>query len=162
MLGGVTLDAVRRGTTQRAVLGYWLAEHETGNGYMTEAVRAVLGFAFRELKLHRVEAASIPENVPSVRVLERAGFTREGYMNSYIRIDGRWEDHLLFAVIDPDGATAAPEKGSERRKRDWLGRKVSGEDASDAGPGKGATKVNAGNTGNAGEAERGTPERSTA
>ena len=116
MVGGVTLDAVRRGTTQRAVLGYWLAEEETGNGYMTEAVRALLNFAFRDLKLHRVEAASIPENVASVRVLERTGFEREGYMRSYIRIDGRWEDHLLFAVIDPDSAPAPP-RAEERTDR---------------------------------------------
>ena len=101
LIGGVTLDAIRRGTTQRAVLGYWLAKEEMGSGFMTEAVRAMLGFAFRDLKLHRVEAASIPENVPSVRVLERCGFTREGYMRSYIKIDGRWQDHLLFAAIDP-------------------------------------------------------------
>ena len=104
LIGGVTLDAIRRGTTQRAVLGYWLVKGATGHGYMTEAVKAVLRFAFDELKLHRVEAASIPENVASVRVLERAGFEREGYMRAYIRIDGTWQDHLLFATINPDSA----------------------------------------------------------
>ena len=107
LIGGVTLDAIRRGTTQRAVLGYWLVKGETGKGYMTEAVRATLRFAFDELKLHRVEAASIPENVASVRVLERAGFEREGYMRAYIRIDGAWQDHLLFATINPDSAPSA-------------------------------------------------------
>ena len=107
LIGGVTLDAIRRGTTQRAVLGYWLVKSATGHGYMTEAVRAALGFAFGELKLHRVEAASIPENVASVRVLERVGFAREGYMQAYIRIDGAWQDHLLFATINPDSAVSA-------------------------------------------------------
>ena len=107
LIGGLTLDAVRRGTTQRGVLGYWLVKGATGKGYMTEAVRAALEFAFRELKLHRVEAASIPENVPSVRVLERVGFEREGYMRAYIRIDGAWQDHLLFATINPDSAASA-------------------------------------------------------
>ena len=112
IVGGVTLDAVRRGTTQRAVLGYWLAKDETGHGYMSEAVRALVAFGFRDLKLHRIEAASIPENVPSVRVLERCGFVREGYMRSYIRIDGRWQDHLLFATIDP-AHSEAPEPDAE-------------------------------------------------
>ena len=107
LIGGLTLDAIRRGTTQRGVIGYWLTKDATGQGYMTEAVRAALGFAFRELKLHRVEAASIPENVPSVRVLERVGFEREGYMRAYIRIDGAWQDHLLFATINPDSAASA-------------------------------------------------------
>ena len=102
LIGGVTLDAVRRGTTQRAVLGYWLSASETGHGYMTEAVRAAVNYAFTKLNLHRIEAASIPENVDSIRVLERTGFEREGYMRSYIRIDGRWQDHLLFALLAPD------------------------------------------------------------
>lgn len=107
LIGGVTLDAIRRGTTQRGVLGYWLVESATGSGYMTEAVRGLLRFAFEELKLHRIEAASIPENVASVRVLERTGFEREGYMRAYIRIDGAWQDHLLFATINPDSASSA-------------------------------------------------------
>ena len=101
LIGGVTLDAVRRGTTQRAVLGYWLGEGFTGHGYMTEAVRAAVEYGFNKLDLHRIEAASIPENVSSIRVLERAGFEREGYMRSYIRIDGEWQDHLLFARLAP-------------------------------------------------------------
>ena len=125
MVGGITLDAVRRGTTQRAVLGYWLGAQETGKGLMTEAVRALVAYGFRELRLHRIEAASIPENVPSIRVLERTGFEREGYMRSYIRIHGRWEDHLLFAIINPDNAaeseadadTGAPDDADERRVR---------------------------------------------
>ena len=107
LIGGVTLDAVRRGTTQRAVLGYWLGRDETGHGYMTEAVRAAVGYGFGKLDLHRIEAASIPENVASIRVLERAGFEREGYMRSYIRIDGRWQDHLLFATLAPDAPADA-------------------------------------------------------
>ena len=101
LIGGVTLDAVRRGTTQRAVLGYWLGKAFTGHGYMTEAVRAAVEYGFNKLDLHRIEAASIPENVSSIRVLERAGFEREGYMRSYIRIDGEWQDHLLFARLAP-------------------------------------------------------------
>ena len=113
MLGGITLDAVRRGTTQRAVLGYWLGEEHTGKGFMAEAVRALVAYGFRDLRLHRIEAASIPENVPSVRVLERTGFEREGYMRSYIRIHGRWEDHLLFAIINPDNADATSQDGAD-------------------------------------------------
>lgn len=102
LIGGVTLDAVRRGTTQRAVLGYWLARDETGNGYMTEVVEGVVDWAFKTQRLHRIEAASIPENLDSISVLQRTGFEREGYMQAYIRIDDRWQDHLLFARINPE------------------------------------------------------------
>ena len=102
LIGGVTLDAVRRGTTQRAVLGYWLSREENGQGYMTEAVEGLVGWAFGAQKLHRLEAASIPENIASISVLERTGFEREGYMRSYIRINDRWQDHLLFARIAPE------------------------------------------------------------
>lgn len=99
LLGGLSLTNVRRGVAQTAVLGYWLGEPFARQGAMSEAVRAALGFAFVELELHRVEAACLPRNEPSRRLLEKLGFRREGLAKGYLRIAGRWEDHLLFAML---------------------------------------------------------------
>ncbi len=69
---------------------------------MTRAVAAVVDFGFTKLRLHRVEAACIPENIPSIAVLERNGFTREGYARGYLKIDGAWRDHVLFGRLESD------------------------------------------------------------
>jgi ribosomal-protein-alanine N-acetyltransferase len=73
-----------------------------GRGYMTAAVRAALPFAFTTLRLHRVEAACLPTNNASINLLEKVGFTREGYARRYLCINGFWQDHLLYAVVDED------------------------------------------------------------
>jgi len=101
LVGGVALTNAQRGVTQSASLGYWLGRSETGRGFMTDAVRTILQFSFGVLRLHRIEAATQPANIASIRVLERCGFLREGYARDYLRIDGIWRDHLLFGVIDP-------------------------------------------------------------
>jgi ribosomal-protein-alanine N-acetyltransferase len=102
LLGGLTLSHVQRGVTQSASVGYWMGEQYTRRGYMTDAVRAVIGFAFDTLRLHRLEAACLPHNAASVRLLEKTGFTKEGYARSYLCIDGRWQDHLLYAIVNTD------------------------------------------------------------
>lgn len=102
LLGGVSLSNVRRGVTQSAELGYWLGAAHIGKGYMTEAVRIVIEHAFGPLGLHRLEAATLPHNGASIRVLERNGFRREGHARSYLRINGVWQDHLLFGLIQDD------------------------------------------------------------
>ena len=99
LVGGLTLSHVQRGVTQSAALGYWMGERHTRKGYMTDAVNAVVGFAFDTLRLHRVEAACLPHNAASIRLLEKTGFTREGYARSFLCIDGKWQDHLLFAIV---------------------------------------------------------------
>ena len=104
MLGGITLGGIRRGVSQSAHLGYWMGAEFAGKGYMTEAVGAVLRHAFDTLGLHRVEAACIPDNARSARVLEKAGFTQEGVLRSYLKIDGQWRDHRLFARLSSDPA----------------------------------------------------------
>jgi ribosomal-protein-alanine N-acetyltransferase len=93
---------VVRGAFQSCVLGYNLEDAAQGRGYMTEAVRATVQFAFSEWKLHRVAASYIPRNTRSAAVLERCGFHVEGTAPAYLRINGRWEDHVLTAVINPD------------------------------------------------------------
>ena len=102
LIGGLTLTNVRRGVTQSCALGYWMGLPFAGHGHMTAAVRAVADFAFDNLRLHRVEAACLPTNQASIRVLEKAGFEREGLARRYLKIDGAWRDHLLFALIEDD------------------------------------------------------------
>ncbi|SFI70152.1 ribosomal-protein-alanine N-acetyltransferase [Bosea sp. OK403] len=102
LLGGLTLGLVRRGVAQACTLGYWMGERHAGKGYMTEAVRGALRFAFQDLALHRVEAACLPNNAPSKRLLERVGFQSEGMARAYLRINGSWADHLLYAALSSD------------------------------------------------------------
>jgi ribosomal-protein-alanine N-acetyltransferase len=99
LLGGLTLGLVRRGVAQACTLGYWMGQRHAGKGHMTEAVRGALDFAFSELALHRVEAACLPNNEPSRRLLERVGFKHEGEARGYLRINGAWADHLLYGVL---------------------------------------------------------------
>ena len=102
LVGGLTLASVRRGVAQAGSVGYWMGLPFARCGHMTAAVRAVLPFAFATLRLHRVEAACIPTNIPSIRLLERCGFSREGYARQYLCINGIWQDHLLFARLKDD------------------------------------------------------------
>ncbi len=102
LIGGLTLGLVRRGVAQACTLGYWMGQRHAGRGHMTEAVRGALRFAFNDLALHRVEAACLPANEPSRRLLERVGFHREGMARAYLRINGAWADHLLYAALSSD------------------------------------------------------------
>lgn len=101
IVGGIALTNVQRGVTQSASVGYWLGRSETGQGFMTEALGALVSVSFRDLHLHRLEAATQPQNTASVRVLERNGFVREGYARGYLKINGEWRDHLLYGLVAP-------------------------------------------------------------
>jgi ribosomal-protein-alanine N-acetyltransferase len=105
LLGGLTLSQVQRGVAQSAVLGYWMGMPFAGKGYMSASVRAMAAFAFETLHLHRIEAACLPHNDASIRLLEKVGFRREGYARKFLCIDGRWQDHLLYALIRDDPRT---------------------------------------------------------
>ena len=102
LVGGLTLANVRRGVAQAGSLGYWIGEPFARRGLMTGAVHALVPFAFGALRLHRLEAACIPSNAASIRLLEKAGFAREGYAREYLCINGLWQDHLLFARLTDD------------------------------------------------------------
>jgi ribosomal-protein-alanine N-acetyltransferase len=102
LVGGLTIGQVRRGVSQTGTLGYWMGEPFAGRGYMSRAVRAAAHFTFGTLRLHRLEAACLPHNESSIRVLESVGFQREGYARSYLRINGRWQDHILYALLESD------------------------------------------------------------
>jgi len=100
--GTITLSQIFRKAFQNAYLGYLLGVKFTGKGYMTEAVALVLKHAFINLKLHRVEANVQPHNTPSVNVLKRCGFTKEGFSPKYLKISGRWRDHERWALVKED------------------------------------------------------------
>src|SRR5690606_35898890 len=98
LVGGITLSNVRRRAAQFVNLGYWMGQPFAGRGLMTEAVGVCLPFVFDTLDLHRIHTAFLPGNRPSRRVLEKNGFVEEGFAESYLQINGRWEDHVLFGL----------------------------------------------------------------
>jgi ribosomal-protein-alanine N-acetyltransferase len=102
LVGGLTLANIRRGCAQTGNLGYWTGAAHARQGYMTAAVTSFLPFAFQTLRLHRIEAACIPANAASIRLLEKTGFRREGFAREYLCIDGAWQDHLLYAHLKHD------------------------------------------------------------
>jgi len=99
LVGGLTLANIRRGVAQAGSLGYWMGLPHVRQRYMTAAVRAIVPFALETLRLHRLEAACIPTNAGSIRLLENTGFMREGYAREYLCINGMWQDHLLYARL---------------------------------------------------------------
>ena len=98
IIGRVALGGVLLGAFQSAYLGYWIDAEHQGRGLMTEAVRATTMFAFQAAALHRVQAAVMPRNASSQRVLEKVGYRREGTALRYLCIAGAWEDHVVFAM----------------------------------------------------------------
>lgn len=102
MLGGITLSNVRLGVARTGSLGYWVGAHCARNGYMTEAVGCLLDHAFDTLKLHRVEAACLPSNQASRGLLLKCGFREEGLARDYLKINGRWCDHVTFGILRND------------------------------------------------------------
>ena len=102
LLGAITLDNIRRGPAMAATLGYWIGARYARQGYMREAIRAVTHHAFKAMDLSRLEAACLPENAASRAVLESSGFKYEGVAQSYLQIDGRWRNHVLYANLRSD------------------------------------------------------------
>jgi len=99
ILGSISLNEIVRGSFRSAYLGYWIGEPHARHGYMTEGLQLALRHAFRRLRLHRLEANVCPENEPSLALLQRVGFRREGYSPRYLKIAGRWRDHERWAIL---------------------------------------------------------------
>ncbi len=114
--GEMNLNVVVRSAFQSCSVGYWIDRDRAGRGYTPEALVAVLRFAFEELHLHRVEAAVIPRNVRSRRVVEKVGMRDEGTALRYLEINGVWEDHVRYAMT----AEEWQERGDELVAT-WLG-----------------------------------------
>ena len=102
LIGGATLSNIRRGVSQTCSLGYWIGAPYARQGYMTRGVRAVTWFVFDVLRLHRLEAACLPVNAASSALLTRTGFQYEGLARRYLKINGTWQDHWLFALLAED------------------------------------------------------------
>lgn len=102
LLGAITLDNIRRGPSQAGTLGYWVGQAHARKGYMREAIEALVHYAFTTLDLSRIEAACLPENMASRGVLEKSGFKYEGVAQSYLQINGRWRNHVLYANLRGD------------------------------------------------------------
>lgn len=102
LLGAITLDNIRRGPAQAGTLGYWVGSSFMRQGYMREAIEAVVHHGFKTFDISRIEAACLPENTASRGVLEKSGFKYEGVAQSYLQINGRWRNHVLFANLRSD------------------------------------------------------------
>lgn len=102
LLGAITLDNIRRGPAQAGTMGYWVGAQFAREGFMSEAIGALVHYAFSTLDISRIEAACLPENAPSRGVLEKSGFKYEGVAQSYLQIDGRWRNHVLYANLRSD------------------------------------------------------------
>lgn len=98
LIGRVNLSNVVRGAWESCTIGYFLDEEMNGQGFTTEAVRLAIGFAFGTARLHRVQAAVMPRNVSSMRVLDKVGMVYEGFSEFYLKINGVWEDHNLYSI----------------------------------------------------------------
>jgi ribosomal-protein-alanine N-acetyltransferase len=108
LVGGITLSNIRRGVAQMGQIGYWVGKPFTRQGHTLAAVHAVVGFSLGRLGLHRLEAACIPENEASRRLLLKAGFELEGRASAYLKINGDWRDHLLFGLVAGGAANRSP------------------------------------------------------
>lgn len=102
VLGAITLDNIRRGPAQCGTIGYWIGARFARQGYMREAIQALVHHAFTVMDLSRIEAACLPENMASRGVLEKSGFKYEGVAQSYLQINGRWRNHVLYAALRGD------------------------------------------------------------
>ena len=102
LLGAITLDNIRRGPAQAGTIGYWMGQPFARQGYMREAILGLVTHAFTTQDLSRIEAACLPENTASRTVLEKTGFKYEGVAQSYLQINGRWRNHVLYANLRGD------------------------------------------------------------
>jgi ribosomal-protein-alanine N-acetyltransferase len=112
IVGSINLSQIFRGGFKSAYLGYQIGAPFAGRGYMTEAIRLVLQYAFREMKLHRLEANVQPGNRASIALVERVGFTKEGYSRRYLKIGGRWRDHERWAIVAEEWQTQNRRRGA--------------------------------------------------
>ena len=102
ILGAITLDNIRRGPSQAGTIGYWIGAEFARQGYMREALEAMVHYSFEVLGLSRIESACLPENAASRGLLESCGYKYEGVAQSYLQINGRWRNHVLYANLRGD------------------------------------------------------------
>ena len=116
LLGAATLSQIFRGGFQNAYLGYWIGAPHANQGYMTEGLKLMLDEAFRELRLHRLEANIQPQNEASRRLVQKLGFRLEGYSPRYLKIGGRWRDHERWAILKEEWLHTHRRRGARNQK----------------------------------------------
>ncbi|RLQ82414.1 GNAT family protein [Planomicrobium sp. Y74] len=102
LIGHISMYSIKRLPFLSALVGYSIDESYTGRGIATEAVRLIVAFGFEKIQLHRIEAYVSPQNTGSVRVLEKAGFMNEGLLKEFLHINGVWEDHYHYAILEKE------------------------------------------------------------
>lgn len=102
VIGSISFSQVALGAFRSCYLGYGMDQRHAGRGLMTEALTACISYIFRDMGLHRIQANVMPANTASIKLLERLGFRREGFHEKYLKINGRWEDHISYAVLNPE------------------------------------------------------------
>lgn len=102
LIGHISMYSIKRLPFLSALVGYSIDESYTGRGIATEAVGLVVAFGFEKIQLHRIEAYVSPRNTGSVRVLEKAGFMNEGLLKEFLHINGVWEDHFHYAILEKE------------------------------------------------------------
>ncbi len=102
LLGGINVGNVRRGVAQSASLGYWIGVNHARNGYMKEALKLLIPTLFIDLRLNRLEAATLEDNTASRNLLKKIGFKKEGKLRKYLKINGNWRDHVLYGLLEND------------------------------------------------------------
>ena len=102
LLGGVNVGNVRRGVSQSASLGYWIGKQHSKKGYMKEALDILIPSLFLDLQLNRIEAATLENNLASKNLLNKIGFKKEGKLRKYLKINGEWQDHVLYSLLEYD------------------------------------------------------------
>ncbi len=102
LIGGINVGNVRRGVSQSATIGYWVGKNYARNGYMNEALNILIPSLFVDLRLNRIEAATLEENTPSRSLLKKIGFKKEGILRQYIKINGKWRDHIMYSLLSDD------------------------------------------------------------
>tara|TARA_E500000178_G_scaffold353920_1_gene421210 strand:+ start:918 stop:1505 length:588 start_codon:yes stop_codon:yes gene_type:complete len=102
LLGGINIGNIRRGVAQSASIGYWIGINHARNGYMKEALKLLIPWLFVDLRLNRLEAATLEDNVASRNLLKNIGFKKEGILRKYLKINGSWKDHVLYGLLESD------------------------------------------------------------
>ena len=120
LAGEINLSGIQRGPFQNSYVGYWIDEAQAGNGYVPESLVTVARFAFEDLRLHRIQVAIIPRNRASRRVVEKLALRDEGVAVRYLAINGRWEDHIRYAMTAEEWAERSQELVDQ-----WIGPRPS-------------------------------------
>jgi len=102
LIGGINISNIQRGVIQTANLGYWLGKEHTGHGYMEESINTIIPYIFSQLKINRIQAFTLKENIASKRLLEKVNFKEEGVLRKAMKINNEWSDHILYSLLKSD------------------------------------------------------------